>query len=141
MNIKITMRNIIVLPTLMGMSCTNINEKIINNTSKDKKTKCFCCLKGKFKKMPSLHQVVAKGHLEIVLKMIKEGTNINEKNMCNETSLQLAIRSGHLNIAKILVKHGANVNDKDEDGRAPLNLASVNGYLEITSLLIKYGAT
>jgi len=80
------------------------------------------------------------GYLELVKLLIKNGTNINEKDDYMSTALINASRFGHLKIVKFLVGIGANINEKDYYNCTTLLYACKYGYLKIVQLLIKIGA-
>ncbi len=86
----------------------------------------------------SLEQAAYKGKTKTVLRLIKEGSNVNKKE--HEYPLIYASQNGHLKIVQALINAGANANVKDRNNVTPLILASQNGHLEIVQILIAAGA-
>ncbi len=70
-----------------------------------------------------LHHACLRGHLKVVLFLIKEGANIGEKDFFKRTPLHFASFGGHLEIAHLLIDEGAYVHAKDKDGNTPLDAA------------------
>ena len=82
-----------------------------------------------------------RGELDMVKKLIQEGTNVNHADNNNGyTPLIFASLSEHLEIVKYLAEHGANVNQADNIGTTPLIWASRAGHLEIVKYLVEHGA-
>ena len=61
------------------------------------------------------------GMFEVAADLIKEGTDVNEKDHNGRTSLHRASRSGHPAVVQALLKAGADIEAKDEDGRTALD--------------------
>lgn len=81
-----------------------------------------------------LHHAVSNSHLELVQELIKQGINVNIKDVYGRTPLHYA---SNIKIVLILIENGASVNEQDIDGASPLYNAE-NG--EIVSLLVSKGA-
>jgi serine/threonine-protein phosphatase 6 regulatory ankyrin repeat subunit B len=82
----------------------------------------------------------AKGDLETVKKLLKEGADVNFTDMHGRTALIEAAWSGNSAIAEFLIKKGADVNACDSAGYTALMRASEEGHLPVVRALIKNGA-
>jgi len=82
--------------------------------------------------------------LEAMDILIKNGANVNFKNIPNKTALIFAIHQprneDQIEIIKMLIKNNANLNDCDENGYTPLMLAIHFEKFDIAKLLIESGA-
>ena len=81
------------------------------------------------------------GHLDVVVSLLEEGSDVNVGNLLG-TPLSFAVRRGHLEVVKALLDHGADVNYKEEkDGNTPLIISCLAGQREIVSMLLSMGAS
>jgi ankyrin repeat protein len=85
-----------------------------------------------------------KGDMDLILKLLDLGSNVNEK--INEyggyTALQITASKGLIGIASLLLEHGADVNAKGarKDGRTALEAAAENDRIDMVRFLINSGA-
>ncbi|XP_018575879.1 uncharacterized protein LOC108914538 [Anoplophora glabripennis] len=82
------------------------------------------------------------GQLETVKYLVKQGGDVNSKDMCNNTVLRaISEKPSLICIAKFLVESGIDVEVKDNDyGMTPLHHAARAGTLNMVDLLLKSGA-
>jgi ankyrin repeat protein len=87
-----------------------------------------------------LHIACKYGRIDIALKLIEFGADINGKpeNNCRltDTPLQLAILKKDLDLVKLLIEKGADVNAKNHNNFTALHIASFKGIKEIVEELI-----
>ena len=88
----------------------------------------------------SLFDLIQNGKINLAIKKIQSGADVNAKNNDGLTPLHWASSNEHIEIVKLLLEHGADVNAKNDDGYTPLYWASRKGHTEIVNLLLKYGA-
>jgi serine/threonine protein kinase len=91
-------------------------------------------------KNKELLEASEKGDVEEVKKLLKEGANLNARNIVGWTPLHLAVQNGHIEVVKLLIEKGANVNAKDNIGDTPLHDAADKGHIEVVRLLLEHGA-
>ena len=72
--------------------------------------------------------------------LIKNGADLNARNIYEETLLHLAVYNSHIGFVKLLIANYAELNAKDLRGLTPLHRAAVLGLKEIAALLITEGA-
>lgn len=89
----------------------------------------------------------SRGDIDLVNRLIDDGTDVNVKNNGGETPLLFASEKGRLDVMKALVRAGADVNVKNGDGNTPLLLLgnketyeAEDEILDVTTILIKAGA-
>ncbi len=88
-----------------------------------------------------LNEACAHSTTEIVLYLIKEGANINNKGgNWNNTPLHRAITMHKPKVARLLIQGGANVNLKTKSGETPLYYVLETGDVSLAKLLIDAGA-
>ncbi len=89
----------------------------------------------------ALVKAIAKGHREIVKRLLDAGAKINQQfGMLGSLPISLASGRGDAEIVGYLIAAGANVNTPDLNGRTALMSASQRGNTEIVDLLLKAGA-
>ena len=88
----------------------------------------------------SLLYAAEKNMHKVVLDLIKEGAEVNEKNKHGSTSLHEACYAGHLDVVQTLLQHGANVATMTKRGYTSLHEASYAGHLDVVQTLLKHGA-
>ncbi|MBN2356421.1 ankyrin repeat domain-containing protein [candidate division KSB1 bacterium] len=74
-----------------------------------------------------------------VLKLIKNGADVDVLNKQNLTPLAVAVDRNYIEISKVLLENGANPNFKTNDS-LPLLIISAQQNWEIVKLLVQYGA-
>lgn len=72
--------------------------------------------------------------------LIKQGVNINARDIFNWTALMFAVEKNNKNIVELLLKYSADVHIQDEYGMTPLMLALAYGFRDIAKKLIEHGA-
>jgi hypothetical protein len=88
----------------------------------------------------NLYSAVINNKLEDIKNRIKEGANINSKQINNQSLLHYAIFKGNMDIIKYLVSNGIDINAVDEGINTPLHIASQGNNLEIVKYLVENGA-
>ncbi|XP_043480097.1 ankyrin-3-like [Leptopilina heterotoma] len=87
-----------------------------------------------------LHVAAARGHLQIVDLLIKNGAKINVEDYSGRTPFFIALKEKQVEIAEFLMENGACLDIPSEDGKTPLHLAIKMQNLEIVERLLKKGA-
>jgi ankyrin repeat protein len=83
-----------------------------------------------------LLEAADKGRISLMLEMLKQGADINDKDDQGETALHKAVARGHRSAVVALLVRGADMGEKDAKGRTPLMAAAEQGQNEIVSLLL-----
>lgn len=87
-----------------------------------------------------LHEAADQGNVGSVKTVIREGTDINERDRGGRTALMFSVNSGNKELVKLLIEKGADVNAKDNHGGTALIWAAGMDNLEIVRLLLEHGA-
>ena len=80
------------------------------------------------------------GNLIVLELLLKNGDNIESKDVYGCTPLHISSMSGRLKFVELLVKKGVNIDPKDNRGRTPLQMACRFGNLDIFKFLLENGA-
>jgi|WetSurMetagenome_2_1015567.scaffolds.fasta_scaffold00375_21 ankyrin repeat protein len=75
-----------------------------------------------------------------IIRLLKNGANINSMSPEKVTPLLFAVSSGHKDAAEILLILGGDPNTVDDLKKTPIIVATENDDIEMAELLIKYGA-
>lgn len=84
-----------------------------------------------------LFDAAENGDVKKVEELIKQGANVNAKDVEDYTALINASSNGHKEIVELLIKYKADVNAIDNLGWSVLMHASINGNKDIVKLLLK----
>jgi len=85
-----------------------------------------------------IFNVVIRGDLESLKKLVSEGADVEAKNIYGETPLICASWCGQIEIVKYLIEEcNANVEAENNFGNTPLIRASIVGHFEIVKYLIE----
>lgn len=87
-----------------------------------------------------LMQAIEKGDLDLVKKLVHEGTSINVKLFNGMQPIHEATADGQVDIAKYLLESGADVNSKMANDITPMFIAIETQNVDIAKLLISKGA-
>lgn len=87
-----------------------------------------------------LHYAANRGHIDVVLLLIRASHPIEKCNEAGETPLHLACYVGHLLIVEQLLDCGANIDARNKYGETPLFYASRRGMALLVRLLLQRGA-
>ncbi len=101
--------------------------------------------KNDIKAVRNLHteyliQATEKGLLEIVVKLIKEGEDVNTQDNDGNTILSIAAKKKNIDLVEWFLENGANVNASNKDGRTALVKACFVQNIDIIKKLIQKGA-
>lgn len=80
-------------------------------------------MKPKNPKFVPICEAVISNDMDLFMKFINEGCDVNERDYNNVTALWYAASNGRYEMAKILVEHNADIEARDEFGCAPLSKA------------------
>ena len=69
-----------------------------------------------------MHCAACKGHLAVVIELIKAGADINATKFSGETPLHKATIAGRACVVAVLLAAGADANKVDSGGRKPLEV-------------------
>ncbi|MBS0288602.1 MAG: ankyrin repeat domain-containing protein [Proteobacteria bacterium] len=87
-----------------------------------------------------LLSAIQKGNEEAGLNLIKQGADINLKNLEGETPLTCAVKMRLKNIIDMLVNCGAKIDQKQKNGESALTLVVKEGDIKLMCFLIEHGA-
>lgn len=90
--------------------------------------------------IPPLVYFARHGNKEAVVRLLKEGKNVDSKDYFGNTALSEASSCGYYEIIKTLIDKGADVNAKNKNGNTALMRASWRGRISEMKLLIGNGA-
>lgn len=82
----------------------------------------------------------ANGHGEIVMLLLKHGSNVDSQDSFGNTALMYASRYGHLEIIKTLIGHGSVISARGEHERNALMFAAISGQTETIKFFIRNDA-
>ena len=88
----------------------------------------------------SLHVAAARGHVQVVLLLLKHLPADIRSPLFHPTPLFDAAQKGQTEIGQHLLNHGADVNARRKDGSTSFHLAALFGHLEFMRLLLDHGA-
>lgn len=80
------------------------------------------------------------GKTKSVDSLIKQGVNINAKNMYHDCALSVAAENGYVEIVILLLQAGAEVDIRDNYNKSPLYCAVSNDHYQVAKNLLTYGA-
>ncbi|OIK15503.1 hypothetical protein BIV60_09475 [Bacillus sp. MUM 116] len=80
------------------------------------------------------------GDTENILKLLKNGANINAKDGLGRTAVMAATYSNKIETVKVLIQKGADINIRDNNLNNVLLYSGAEGLLEIVKLAINAGA-
>lgn len=90
---------------------------------------------GLFSNKKNLNDIVLSGDKDLLVQSIKDGADVNYKDIRGWTPLKVAVSMGNIEIVEILLNNGASTYLSN-----PLLLACVNKDVEIIKLFFQYGA-
>lgn len=96
--------------------------------------------KSPFSAWSALHWAVEKGNIEVTLKLLQKGAEVNQLDSSERTALHWATEKGDIEITEILVQNKADVNAEDLARLTALYEAARNGHKEVVKILMKNGA-
>lgn len=87
-----------------------------------------------------LHKAVLEGDLELVRKMLKDGSeDVDGFDNLGSTPLMYAAYIGHQEVAKLLLEYGADIDSQNEAGLSCLHIAVFGENKEMVRLLLESG--
>lgn len=89
---------------------------------------------------PPLHEAAATGKVDLCLRLIAEGVDLNAINEVSLTPLHVAIKFNQPKVADVLVCAGASMTRISAGGDAPLHLCAAYDRRDIAEMLISHGA-
>lgn len=92
------------------------------------------------KKLPLLTVILEKGNIDLAIKLIDLGVNVNLADHEGETPLHFAVKNKLVNLVKKLIAAGADVNLCNKKMESPLYIACQCGLFEIVKVLLSSGA-
>lgn len=82
-----------------------------------------------------LHMAAYEGHADIVELLLKNGAEINSKDMLKMTPLHWAVQNEHIECIKILISYGATVDVVSKFDKTPISMAIEQERVDIVHLL------
>ena len=86
-------------------------------------------------KVAPIHSACAISNYDIANLLIKNGADVNAKQMQGVTPLHSAAHNGQNELAKLLIDSGADINAKMDNSRTPLFMAEEKGFKETAELI------
>ncbi|XP_043466925.1 ankyrin-1-like [Leptopilina heterotoma] len=86
-----------------------------------------------------LHVAAARGHLQIVDLLIKNGAEINVVDIKGRTPFYIALLQNKVEVAEFLLENGARIDIRREDGRTTLHVAIKTQNIQIVERILKKG--
>ncbi|MCR8842401.1 ankyrin repeat domain-containing protein [Paenibacillus sp. SC116] len=83
---------------------------------------------------------VKQGNQVLVVKILKDGANIDTTDERGRTSAMIAVHTNQLDLFKLLVKQGANIDIRENNKDNPLLFAGAEGKLDFVKAAIAAGA-
>lgn len=74
--------------------------------------------------LASIHWAADSGHTNIIELLLKNGADINRKDVDGQTALHYAASCDHVNCVKFLLRKGATKDILDNEGKSPYDVAS-----------------
>lgn len=90
-------------------------------------------------KVAPIHSACAISNYDIANLLIKNGADVNAKQMQGVTPLHSAAHNGQNELAKLLIDSGADINAKMDNSRTPLFMAEEKGFKETAELIKQFG--
>ena len=90
-------------------------------------------------KVAPIHSACAISNYDITHLLIKNGADVNAKQMQGVTPLHAAAHNGQTKLAKLLIDFGADVNAKMDNGQTPLFMAKEKSFRETAELIKQSG--
>ena len=90
-------------------------------------------------KVAPLHWACAVSNYDIADLLIKNGADVNAKQMQGVTPLHSAAHNGQTKLAKLLIDRGADINAKMDNGQTPLFMAEEKDFTETAELIKQAG--
>ena len=84
-----------------------------------------------------LHLACQRDYVALLQALLKQGVEVNLRDMRGQTALHVAAASGRIKLAELLLEHGARSHVTDVDGRTPLDYAEQGGHAALAELLRK----
>ncbi|MBP2676859.1 MAG: uncharacterized protein H6Q84_3699 [Deltaproteobacteria bacterium] len=100
----------------------------------------LCFLSAAVALADPIHEAAGAGKVELLRKLIADGTDVNARAADGGTPLHDAALWGHRDIAELLLSKGADVNAKDGNGMTPLHIAANGDHRKLAEVLIGKGA-
>ncbi len=82
-----------------------------------------------------LHRAAADGDEDLVARLLKTESDVNEKDPLGRTPLHYAAAAGDREVAELLLQRGAWRGARDENGQTPADIARSRGEQELAELL------
>ncbi|XP_043466924.1 ankyrin-1-like [Leptopilina heterotoma] len=86
-----------------------------------------------------LHVAAARGHLQIVDLLIKNGAKLNVEDVKGRTPFYIALLQNNVEVAEFLLENGARINIPRKGGRTTLHVAIKTQNIQIVDRLLKQG--
>jgi len=90
-------------------------------------------------KVAPIHSACSISNYEIAELLLKNGANVNAKQLQDYTPLHSAAHNGKIELSKLLIENGADVNAKTDNGKTTISIALEKGFKELANLIVNYG--
>lgn len=88
----------------------------------------------------TLTKAAGEGDVEVVIRQLDSGMNINQRDIRGFTALHEAAWKGQSNVVRILLERGADFKIRSNEGLNPLQYAALRGHVDVVRLLLNAGA-
>jgi len=92
-------------------------------------------------KVAPIHSACAVSNYDITEILIKNGADVNARQMEGVTPLHSAAHNGQTKLVKLLIDNGADINSKMDNGHTPLFMAEEKNFSETAALIKQSGGT
>jgi len=92
-------------------------------------------------KVAPIHSACAVSNYDITEILIKNGADVNARQMEGVTPLHSAAHNGQTKLVKLLIDNGADINSKMDNGQTPLFMAEEKNFSETAALIKQSGGT
>ena len=87
-----------------------------------------------------LHIAAALGFVNVAMKLLRAGADINAEDLYSNTLMMNAALHGHAKLVALLLGWRARVNAVNKSGYTALHLAVIEGHTAVSSFLLEWGA-
>lgn len=87
-----------------------------------------------------LQDAAEKGELDTIIKLHKQGADLNNRDDYNMTALHFSVFGPHMSVVDYLLKNNVDLNIQNKSGYTALALAVDDGHIDVAKKLVEHGA-